>query len=235
MTTQLSAAEGFRLAVPEIMIETGFLKHLLPRFSLKTGVRIEVVKEGAAAEVRLLQQGGGRTIFIGSSGPWLLQIETPDHAGAARFSDWLMSEVGQRTITAFKIDGTVLFHLPGPAQIEVAEVHFDGDVSEGAKLSVLHCGRCHTVNEATKFSAIGSTPSFAVLRTMEDWDLRFQSFYLLNPHPAFTQIAAVTDPFPIDRPPPIIPVELTIAEFEAILAYVSVIPPADLGAPLQHQ
>ncbi len=231
----LCAAEGFRLASPPALIESGFLKHLLPRFSLKTGIRIDVVEEGAAAEVRLLQQGDGQTIFVGPSGAWQIQITAPDHAGTARFSTWLTSDIGQRTISSFVINGVAPFSLPSPAQVEVAEVGFEGDVIKGAELSVLHCGRCHTVNEATRFSAIGSTPSFAVLRTMEDWNLRFQSFYTLNPHPAFTQIADVTDPFPIDRPSPIIPIELTITEFEAILAYVSAVPPADLGAPLQHQ
>ena len=32
---------------------------------------------------------------------------------------------------------------------------------------------------------------------------RFDAFYTLAPHPAFTQIDGVTDPFPIDRPSPI--------------------------------
>ena len=82
---------------------------------------------------------------------------------------------------------------------------------------------------------IGSTPSFFVLRALKDWDIRFQTFYSLNPHPSFTQIAEVTEPFPVDRPSPIVPVELTLDEFDAILAYVSALKPADLGAPLQLQ
>jgi hypothetical protein len=84
-------------------------------------------------------------------------------------------------------------------------------------------------------NAIGSTPSFAVLRALPDWGARFQGFFALNPHPAFTQVADVTDPFPIDRPPPIIPVEITLDDLEAILAFVAAMEPADLGAPLLHQ
>ena len=44
-------AQGFKLDAPQAMVEEGFLQHLLPRFSLKTGVRIEVVQEGGAASI----------------------------------------------------------------------------------------------------------------------------------------------------------------------------------------
>ena len=84
-------------------------------------------------------------------------------------------------------------------------------------------------------NAMGSTPSFAVLRTMPDWAARFQSFYALKPHAAFTQVEDVTAPFPINRPSPIVPVEVTLDEVEAILAYVAEMTPADLGAPIQFQ
>ena len=63
----------------------------------------------------------------------------------------------------------------------------------------------------------------------------FQAFYVLAPHPAFTQIKDVTEPFPIDLPSPIAPMEITLDDLEAILAYVAEMPPADLGAPIQHK
>lgn len=84
-------------------------------------------------------------------------------------------------------------------------------------------------------NAMASTPSFAVLRAMSDWDRRFQTFYILNPHPAFTQVEDVTEPFPINRPSPIAPMKITIDDLQAILAYVSGVEPADLGAPIEHQ
>ena len=84
-------------------------------------------------------------------------------------------------------------------------------------------------------NAIGSTPSFALLRTFEDWDYRFQAFFALKPHPAFTQVAEITEPFPEDVPSPIVPVEITLDDLDAILAFVATIAPADLGAPLQSQ
>lgn len=84
-------------------------------------------------------------------------------------------------------------------------------------------------------SGIGSAPSFAVMRSFADWDSRFSAFFALKPHPAFTQVEGVTDPFPPELPPAIAPIELTLEELEAIVAYVAALPPADLGKPLEHQ
>ena len=91
------------------------------------------------------------------------------------------------------------------------------------------------VNEATRMTSIGSTPSFAVLRGLANWQERFESFFSRNPHPSFTVLDGVSEPFDETRPPPIVPLELSLAELDAILAFVSRIPPADLGAPIQYQ
>jgi mono/diheme cytochrome c family protein len=114
-------------------------------------------------------------------------------------------------------------------------VVFDGDPALGKRVSLLQCGRCHVVAPETRMGAIGSTPSFAVLRTFADWDARFQSFFALKPHAAFTQVAGVTAPFAIHLPSPIAPIEVTLEELEAIIAYVAGLAPADLGAPIQVQ
>ena len=82
-------------------------------------------------------------------------------------------------------------------------------------------------------STIGSTPSFALIRSFPDWDSRFQAFFALNPHPAFTIVEGVTEPFAASRPPAIVPVKLTLEELDSILAYVETIAPAELGTPLQ--
>lgn len=103
------------------------------------------------------------------------------------------------------------------------------DFAPGEKLTLIHCGRCHVINERNKYGGIGSTPSFAALRTLEDWEDRMRSFYALAPHPAFTQIEGITEPFPINRPSPIHPVELTELEIEEIIEYTRTIPPKDLG------
>ncbi|WP_135501220.1 hypothetical protein [Roseovarius aestuariivivens] len=228
-------AEDLRLAAPASLVDSGLLKYVLPRFSLKTGVRIEVVGPEEPAQIVLSPEADGPRVFSGPNATWRLGLRAADNADAVRFADWLTSEIGQRTVTSYTRDGTAPFTLPKAKVAEVAPVTFDGDPVQGAKLSVVHCARCHAVSEATRMNAIGSTPSFFVLRAMRDWDSRFAAFYALNPHPAFTQVDEVTPPFPINRPSPIVPVEITLDELEAILAYVNGMPPADLGAPIRHQ
>ena len=103
------------------------------------------------------------------------------------------------------------------------------DFEPGEKLTLIHCGRCHVINERNRYGGIGSTPSFAALRTLEDWEQRFDSFYTLNPHPAFTQVAEVTEPFPPERPSPIHPVEVTLEEIAVIREFARTIAPKSLG------
>ncbi|MEO1493745.1 MAG: hypothetical protein AAFV19_16455 [Pseudomonadota bacterium] len=103
------------------------------------------------------------------------------------------------------------------------------DYAPGEKLTLLHCGRCHVISDRNKYGGIGSTPSFGALRTLADWEDRFQVFWTLNPHPAFTQVDGMTEPFPAHRPSPIHPVELTLDEIDQIIGYARTIPPKDLG------
>ncbi|MFV1592301.1 hypothetical protein VWZ88_06980 [Phaeobacter sp. JH20_36] len=222
-----------RLAVPAPLVETGVLGFLLPRFSLKTQVRIELVDSNDVAEMMLGTTG--QPVMEGDGTVWHLELIAPDHAGARRFADWLTSDVGARTIAAFAPEGRQMFRVPKHAQAAVAVTTWDGDAGRGYDLSKSHCGRCHAVEEAGRINSIGSTPSFYVLRSLANWEERFQAFYALNPHPAFTQIAEITPPFDEARPSPIVPVELTLDELENILAYVAVLSPADLGAPLEHK
>ncbi|GAW33040.1 hypothetical protein RA2_00076 [Roseovarius sp. A-2] len=223
----------FRLSAPAALVETGLLDYLLPRFSLKTGVRIEVVGPVDPAEMTIGPEAG-RAVFKGEGGLWRISRDG-DHPGAARFADWLTSEIGQRTVTSYEVAGRAVFTLAEVAEEAEVTLDFDGNASEGKRVSLVQCGRCHVVAPENRMNAMGSTPSFAVLRTMPDWAARFQSFYVLRPHAAFTQVEDVTAPFPINRPSPIVPVEVTLDEVEAILAYVAEMAPADLGAPIQVQ
>lgn len=222
-----------RLHAPPALIDSGLLKFALPRFSLKTQVRIEYVGQGGAAD--LVFGDAGRAIFQGPTRIWHLDVRNPDHPGTERLAKWLRSDVGQRTIASFAPDGTPLFGPPKAEVRAVVQVAVDGNAELGHEVSREKCTRCHAVDEATRGWGIGSTPSFSVLRALPDWEARFASFYALNPHPAFTQIDEVTDPFPIDRPSPISPIQLTLDEVEAMLAYVAAMPAADLGKPLDHQ
>jgi hypothetical protein len=222
-----------RLAAPQALIESGLLKYVLPRFSLKTQVRVQLVDPSELAELEL--GSTGTPVFSGPETTWHLTLHSPSHAGAQRLADWLTSDIGRRTITSYAPDGTQLFMLATAKATPVAKLSFDGSAAKGKTQSRRLCGRCHVVIAEERMNAIGSTPSFFVLRTLADWQDRFEAFYALNPHPAFTQVSGVTLPFPLDRPSPIVPVELTLDDLGDILAYVAALTPADLGAPLRHQ
>ncbi|MCP5086842.1 MAG: cytochrome c [Rhodobacteraceae bacterium] len=259
----LFAAEGkaqersITLAVSPVLQDTGFLKFLLPRFSLKHSIRVNVMplqKEAIVpgdADVILTSvrrpMYPGASEFVGSGKPALsgfeqmfYVLETGQRGGttikhAARFSKWLLSEIGQRTVEDFALEYRQVFKAGADADMQEIEVVFGGDATIGAQLSLQHCGRCHVVSEKNRMNGLGSTPSFALLRTFSDWDRRFEAFFTLNPHPAFTQIDGITEPFDISHPSPISPLQLTLNDLDAILAYVAKLEPADLGAPIRHQ
>ncbi|WP_216665298.1 cytochrome c [Pseudoruegeria sp. HB172150] len=225
---------NIRLAAPASLSETGLLNYILPRFSLKTQVKVEVVPPGEEAEAAFGDTG--KTVFAGPTQTWKFDLRAPDNDGARRFSDWITSEIGLNTVTSFAPDGKAIFHAPPTVAEEPEIVELDSDEQRlGLEISKEHCRRCHVVSEDTRFTSTGSTPSFFLLRTFPDWEQRFLIFYVLNPHPAFTQIDDLTEPFPEDRPPNMVPVEMTLEEVEAVAAYVAGLKPADLGAPLQHQ
>ena len=223
----------FRLAVPDVLAESGLMKYMVPRFTLKTQVRIELVSPGEPAEVALGDTG--TPVFVGMGRTWSIDVLAPEHKGASRFASWIADTTGQSAITGFKVDGNRPFALPVEEE-EIAEGPvYVGDKLRGQRVSRVHCGRCHVTARGDEGLGIGSTPSFFALRSFEDWDERFSSFFVLKPHGAFTQIEDVTEPFPEDRPSPIAPLELTLDDIDAILAYVASIEPAALGAPLAGQ
>jgi len=227
--TPLGAQEAVTVSAPQVIVDTGLMKYLMPRFSLKTGIRLALVPEAGAVVVGTQ----GTPIMQGLGAVW--SVRHNDSPEAARFADWMSSEVGQRTIESYAPEGDALF-APAPVGAQKTSVSdFAGDPLLGLEISVLHCSRCHAVVPGKRYNSIGSTPSFFVLRTLRDWPERFSAFYALNPHPAFTQIADVTAPFPENRPSPIAPIEMTRTEIEAVLAYVAGLEAADLGNALAHQ
>lgn len=224
-----------RLHAPAALVETGLLRHILPRFSLKTQVRVELVgPENGPATADMVLGADGRAVFEGTGQVWHMDLRRPDHPGTARLADWLLSDVGRRTVTGYAPEGVALFTLPKPAAPVVVAAVASGDAAAGLLISRAKCGRCHVVDAATQWSGIGSTPSFAVLRGFEDWQDRFATFYVLNPHPSFTIIPELTVPFPEGRPPAIVPVDMTLSELESVMAYVTTMTPADLGQPLDQ-
>ena len=227
-------ARTVRLAAPAALVDSGVLRYALPRFSLKTQVKVQVVAPGDAADIALGDDGVA--VFDGPDQSWHVAVLSSDNDGAARLADWFASDVGLATITGYAPDGAALFGPPEVVEAAPEEIEIDTELARaGLVASRVHCVRCHVISEDTRMTSIDSTPSFFLLRAFDDWEYRFQVFYILNPHPAFTQVEGVTEPFPISRPSPIVPVEMTVDEVEAIVAYVAGLEPADLGAPLQHQ
>jgi mono/diheme cytochrome c family protein len=230
--------KSFVLSVPQALEKSGFLDYLLPRFSLKTSVRVQRVAAGNAADLRLRASDNdsnfGPPVFQGPQVLWHIE-RVSDSPAAARFMAWLGSDIGRRTILAYQPDGVPLFTLPKAKPVATAPERAPVDTAVGEGLALANCGRCHVVNAKNRMNSIGSTPSFALLRTFDDWEERYLTFYARIPHPAYTQITGVTGPFDPARPPPIVPLRLTPEELDAIVDYVATIAPADLGAPLQVQ
>ena len=218
------------LSAPQDVVASGLLKHILPRFSLKTGVRVVADPDGA---MTLAPDAPGTPVFQRDAVLYHLQIG--DDKRHKRFLDWLVSDVGKRTIESFQPDGAPLYTTSFEIVEETEAPVIDGNAVEGARLAQVHCGRCHVVSRENRLNGLGSTPSFMLLRALADWEERFQAFYVLNPHPAFTQIDGITPPFDPERPSPIVPVEMTPEDLEAIIAFVTATKAADLGAPLQLQ
>lgn len=220
---------GFTLSAAQEVRDTGFLQHLLPRFSLKHGVRITQIDEGG--DVVIGREGV--PVFSGLNTVW--HIAAIKAAGPELFTQWMLSDIGMRTIEAFQPDGVAVFSAQTTDKAALPILILDGDPLLGEALSLRHCGRCHVINHANRMDGMGQTPSFALMRTFEDWQNRFARFYVLNPHPSFTQIANITEPFAAHLPPSIVPLEITQEDVDHILSYVATIAPADLGAPLQSQ
>ncbi len=223
---------GFGLSSPAALQDNGFLRFLLPRFSLKTGISIALQANTPEA---IISTESGVPFMAGPGQVFYLQTteaDTPRGQKARRFAKWLGSDVGRRTIASFKIDGVAVFTPSEARQAVVNATVFKGDAQRGEAFSVTNCGRCHVIGGRNKMQGIGSTPSFSLLRGLPDWETRFSTFYTRIPHPAITQLEGVSMPFNPAFPPANHPLRLTVDQLEDILTFVSTLTPADLGAPL---
>jgi len=223
---------GFGLSSPAALQETGFLRFLLPRFSLKTGIRIALQADNPEV---IISTESGTPMMAGLGQDFYLQIteaDTPRGEKARRFAAWLDSDIGRRVIAQFKIDGAQVFTPREAVQAAVLATIFEGDAQRGEDFSIANCGRCHVVSDRNRMQGIGSTPSFPVLRALADWEERFSTFYVRIPHPAIVQLEGVSLPFDPAFPPTSMPLRLTLDQLEDILTFLSGVEPADLGAPL---
>jgi len=231
-TVAVSQDSGFGLSSPAILQENGFLRFLLPRFSLKTGIRISLDDSNPEVTISLetgvpLMEGMERVFYLQTT-----QVNTPSGQNAKRFAAWLDSDIGRRAVAQFKIDDVQVFTPIETLQAAEAAPVFQGDAALGEDFSFANCGRCHVVGDRNRMKGIGSTPSFPVLRSLSDWEERFSTFYARIPHPSLVQLEGVSAPFDPAFPPANQPLWLTLDELENILTFVSALEPADLGAPL---
>ena len=217
--------------MPEPMIEAGFDKHILPRFRFKHRIEVAPVSEGGD----MAFSDDGARVFAEGDTEWHLEIATNDATKkdhAQTFLKWLRSDPGKAAIEGFAPNGEPVFTTEVSLVTTEAVEVFEGDEAKGGDLAILHCGRCHVVDERNKWGGIGSTPSFKALRGRENWSNLFANFYTHNPHPSFTQVENVTEPFDPDQGRTIVPVEMTVDDLDAILAFVAKLEPLDLGAPV---
>ena len=236
----LAQEKYLRLFVDPALIGNGFSKYLLPRFSLKTGIRVGPAAAGEADA--LLGRYGDppegfdlHPVFSSAAGgvSFALGVRRGGPAAADQFLEWLSSDIGRRTIERFKVDGQAVYVAVEKAARSTTDAPRKGDATKGEKLAFSRCGRCHVINRKNRYGGIGSTPSFGAMKTLPRWQQRFEAFWTLNPHPAFTQIEGVTAPFDPARPSPIAPIRLTLKEFEDLLSFIHTIKKKDLGPPLQ--
>jgi len=227
-----------RLAMPQEMLENGFSKHLLPRFGFKTRIKISPTGDAGDADLAFTYEGeAGAVVFQTHAGRPVSLVALSDAPIALEhiesFKNWLSSAPGQAAIEGFPAGGPPLY-VVGTVEVEAPqEVVIDGDVAKGSKLALLHCGRCHVVDQRNRMGGIGSSPSFSALRGREGWTDLFLAFWAENPHPSFTQVEGVTEPFSQERPPHIAPIEVTLEEIDAITAFVATIEPKNLGAQVK--
>lgn len=225
-------AREFTLSAPPEIVASGLLDYILPRFALKTGRRARLVE--GTADARLGPAGPGAAPVM-ARGEALYALDLAgDNDAAHRFADWLGSEIGRNTLASFAPTDGPRFSAP-PEVLPEAPAPVEGVAALGREVAHEHCARCHRVAPGLTAMTLGSTPSFAALKTLSDWADRFAAFYALNPHPAFLRVEGISPPFDPARPPPIVPVEITAAEAEALSAYVAGIPAADLGADIQSR
>jgi len=66
--------------------------------------------------------------------------------------------------------------------------HAKASVEAGRKLAIKRCARCHVIGDYNRLGGIGSTPSFQVMTTLDDYIERFKTFYQRRPHPVFVRV-----------------------------------------------
>ena len=239
------------------MVENGFLKYVLPRFSLKTQIRISRSSSTDPATV----PEGGYPDPAGSA--WWPR---PSGEGAARIVR-VPLPMTTETYAAVRLaaSGTTracrppcgLAAIGGGAQYADQPSPIDGrgglstagrrtgaggegggaGRSAGGREAGLFPLRPMPCGGRTQSDGRASAPRRPLARSGRSRIGRIGCWFSIRsiPHPSFTQVEGVTPPFDPARPPHIAPVELTIDDVEAIAAFARTIPPKDLGGVTLEQ
>ena len=110
-----------------------------------------------------------------------------------------------------------LFILDGILQSALV----NGDLDQGWTLVQNYCARRHVIGNFNKFSGIGSTLPFVVLRRMVDGVKWFGTFYIWRPHPIFVRISNV--PKWSNVPVYVVKFTVTPEAIDDLLAFVKII------------
>ena len=113
-----------------------------------------------------------------------------------------------------------LFMCLGMTIVPFQYASADEIIEKGREVVRQHCTRCHVVPNMNPYGGIGSTPSFAALKWLSDWEHRFEVFYTLPPHPALVNIQGITEERSASLPAFVTEIELQIDDIDAILAFV---------------
>ena len=113
-----------------------------------------------------------------------------------------------------------LFMCLGMIKVPFQDASASEIIEKGREVVRQHCTRCHVVPNMNPYGGIGSTPSFAALKWLSDWEQRFEVFYTLPPHPALVSIQGVSEERSLSLPVFVAEIELQIDDVDAILSFV---------------
>ena len=219
----------------ETVIPSELVQYVIPRFSLKTRIRFDLVESAGDIQLvtgrpetgaEVLKMVSGETVYITAVGG---AVESSDYR---TFVDWLVSEPGRATIADFELDGRQIAIPTAADEAAPIEMVIVGNLDHGRELSRDHCRRCHKVDRADKYAGIDNAPSFHAMRSFDDWHIRFSTFYAVSPHKALISVEGSG----IEKNRALItiaPIDLQMDDVNDIVAFVHSLTPLDLGKPIQ--
>ena len=110
----------------------------------------------------------------------------------------------------------------GPAtrgQPTPAPGDLDAAIRRGRALAAKNCTRCHVVEKINPYGGIGSTPSFKVVLSLDDWLERFKTFFARQPHPVVVRMEGVAPWTKI--PSNVVMFDMTADDLTDLVSYVT--------------